>query len=130
MATASNTLSIDGGMTYPASNVIDGDLTTEYISGTNNAWITLTFPAPVMISAIRLHADALPETVEIYSLSTSTSTVPLGRASLPVKMAPGGVLPDIQVTPGLYSNITISIDGGASWVGVDEVWLLAAPACP
>ena len=129
VATASNTLAIDGGLTYGPANAIDGDITSEWISGTNNAWLTLTFPAPVMISAVRIHADALPETVEIYSLSTTATTVPLGSASLPVKLAPGSVLPDIQVTPGMYSNITLTVNGGASWVGIDEVWLLAAPAC-
>jgi hypothetical protein len=130
VATASGTLSVDGGLTYGPSNVIDGDTTTEWIAPSSTAWLTLTFPAPVMISAIRIHADALPESVELYTLSTSVSTVVLGSAMLPVKKAPGGVLPDIQVTPGTYSNITLAVNAGGSWVGINEIWLLAAPACP
>ncbi|HEY4395671.1 MAG TPA: hypothetical protein VGP64_16485 [Polyangia bacterium] len=134
VATADNSLVVDGGPSYGPSNTIDGDLTTEWVAPTSTAQpgasLTLTFPAPVMISAIRIHADALPEVVEVYSLTTSAGTVPIGSASLPVPRAPGAVLPDIQVTPGLYSNITLSVQSEPSWVGIDEIWLLAAPACP
>ncbi|HSY42060.1 MAG TPA: hypothetical protein VLA79_21140 [Polyangia bacterium] len=121
---------IDAGFTYGADRVIDGDITTEWISGAYGAWITLTFPAPVMVSAIRVHADALPVTTEIYSVSTSTLAAPLGSATYPVTLSPGTVLPDIQITPGMYSNLTLTVSGGASWVGIDEIWLLAAPDCP
>ena len=91
----------------------------------------MTFPAPVMISAVRLHGDALPVTSEIFTVSTSTSTLRRSvSATYPVPLWPGSVLPDIQITPGLYSNITLTINGGASWVGIIELWLLATPACP
>ena len=109
---------------------IDGDLNLQWGAGTNTGWLTLTFPAPTMVSAVRIHANALPVTNEIYSISTSTSTVPLGGGTFAVPAWPGSVLPDIQITPGLYSNLTITVNGGASWVGINELWLLAAPACP
>ena len=139
VVTASSTLTsiygpdasiVDAGFTYTADRVIDGDVTTEWISGAYGAWITLTFPAPTMVSAIRIHADALPVTSEIYSVSTSTLAAPLGSATYPVPLSPGSVLPDIQITPGMYSNLTLTVAGGASWVGIDEIWLLAAPDCP
>ncbi len=121
----------DGAIvTYGPDLAIDGDPTTAWSSGSFNAWITLTFPTPVTIAAIRLHVDALPVTNEIYTVSTSTSTTPLGAATRTVTQWPGSVVPDIQITPGLYSDITLTVNGGASWVGIDELWLLAAPACP
>jgi hypothetical protein len=126
IATASTSLDSTHG---PAA-AIDGDPTTDWTPGTETGWITLTFPSPVMISAVRIHSDALPETSEMFSVSTSTSTVPLGAATYSVPLWPGSVLPDIQVTPGLYSNITLTINGGASWASVIQLWLLAAPACP
>jgi hypothetical protein len=126
VATASTSLDSTHG---PAA-AIDGDLTTDWTPGTETGWITLTFPSPVMISAVRIHSDALPETSEMFSVSTSTSTVPLGSATYSVPLWPGSVLPDIQVTPGMYSNITLTINGGASWASVIQLWLLAAPACP
>ena len=139
VVTASSTLTtyyapdgsiVDAGITFPPELAIDGDITTEWISGAYGAWITLTFPAPVMVSAVRVHADALPMTSEIYSVSTSTLAAPLGSATLAVSLSPGTVLPDIAITPGMYSNLTLTVSGGASWVGIDELWLLAAPACP
>jgi hypothetical protein len=109
---------------------IDGNLNLQWGAGTNTGWLTLTFPTPIMVSAIRIHANALPVTSEIYSISTSTSTVPLGGGTFVIPEWPGRVLPDIQVTPGLYSNLTITVNGGASWVGINELWVLSAPACP
>jgi hypothetical protein len=110
---------------------IDGDLGNEWSSDTYVGWITLTFPSPTMISAIRVHADALPATTEIFTVSTSTSTVTLASATVLITTAPPGtLLPDIQIPPALYSNITLTVNAGASWVGVNEIWLLSAPACP
>jgi hypothetical protein len=109
---------------------IDGDLTNEWDTGTYTGWITLTFPAPTMISAVRIHADALPATNEIFTLSTSSSVTPLGSATVFIDRAPGTLLPDIQIPPALYSDITLTVNAGASWVGVNEIWLLPAPACP
>jgi hypothetical protein len=83
-----------------------------------------------MISAVRIHADALPATNEIFTLSTSSSTTPIGSATVLIERAPGTLLPDIQVPPALYSDITLTVNAGASWVGVNEIWLLPTPACP
>jgi len=126
IATASNTLAVG----YGPGKAIDGDITTAWNAGGYTGWIKLVFPAPVMIAAIRIHDEALPETDETYTVTTDTSATPIGTATLPVMLSPGSVLPDIQVTPGFYSSITVTIDGGDSWVGADEIWLLSAPACP
>ena len=114
----------------PATYVIDGDISDEWNADTTTGWITLTFPAPVMIGAVSIHADALPVTNEMYTLSTSTSTVPLGSLTAQVTTAPGNLLPEIRIPPALYSDLTIMVNGGASWVGINEVWLLPAPTCP
>jgi hypothetical protein len=68
---------------------------------------------------------------EMFTLSTSTSTTPLGSATAFITSTPPGtLLPDIMIPPGMYSNITLTVNAGASWVGINEIWLLAAPACP
>ena len=125
VATASNTLD----SANPPGGAIDGDLDVQWGSGTYAGWLKLTFPTPTMVSAVRIHASALPVTGEMYSISTSTSTLPLGSATFELPEWPGRVLPDIQITPGLYSDLTITVNGGASYVGINEVWLLAAPDC-
>jgi hypothetical protein len=121
---------VDVGIAYSPDKAIDGDTTTGWTAPSGNAWIKLVFPAPVMIAAIRLHADALPVTNEIYTVTTSTSTTPLATATRMVILRPGSVLPDIEIPPGMYSDITLTVDGIDSWVGIDEIFLLAAPACP
>jgi hypothetical protein len=121
---------VDAGIAYGPDKAVDGDPTTHWIAPSGNAWIKLVFPAPVMIAAIRLHADALPVTNENYTVTTSTSTTPLGTATRMVTLEPGSVLPDIEITPGMYSDITLTVENTDSWVGIDEIFLLAAPACP
>jgi hypothetical protein len=116
--------------TDPATNAIDGDIVDEWSTGTVTGWITLTFPAPVMIGAVLMHADAKPANNEMFTLSTSTSTIPLASFSAQVLMAPGTLLPEIRIPPALYSDITITVNAGASWVGINEIWLLPAPTCP
>ena len=116
--------------TDPPTNAIDGDLTNEWSSGATAGWITLTFPTPVMIGAVRIHADARPVTNEMFTLSTSTSTVPLASLTAEVAMVPGTLLPEIRVPPALYSDITLTVNAGGSWVGVNEIWVLPAPTCP
>jgi hypothetical protein len=103
---------------------IDGDITTRWNAGDYTGWITLTFPAPVAISGIRLHVHASPETTESYTVTSSSSTTPIGSATGDVTPQPGLVLPDIFVPPGSYSDITITVNGGASWVAIDAIWLL------
>jgi hypothetical protein len=107
----------------------DGDLTTQWNAGQGTGSITFTFPTPIMISSLRIHADALPVTDETYTVTAGTSTSPIGVATRTVPLSPGGALPDIQVTPGVYSSITIAVDAGSSWVGIDEIWIIAS-GCP
>ena len=121
-------LSVDSD--HSPSAAVDQDLDTDWTPGTSAGWITFTFPTPIMISAVRIHGDALPVQSEIFTISTSTSTTTLGSATYEVPLWPGGVLPDIAITPGLYSNITVTMNTGSSWASIIEVWFLSAPACP
>jgi len=107
-----------------ADKAIDGDTTTRWNAGDHTGWITLTFPAPVAISGLRLHVHASPETTESYTVTSSSSTTAIGSATADVTLQPGLVLPDIFVPPGSYSDITITVNGGASWVAIDAIWLL------
>jgi hypothetical protein len=124
VATASSSLSTNG-----PGLAIDGDVNTAWNAGGFTGSITLTFPSATMIAAIRIHGEALPVTPETYTVTTSTSTTPIGSATYEVMMSPGSVLPDIEVTPGSYLDITVTINGNTSWVGADEIWVLATPAC-
>ena len=108
---------------------VDQDFDTDWSPGSSVGWITFTFPTPIMISAVRIHSDALPANNEIFTISTSASTATLGSATYSVPEWPGSVLPDVAITPGTYSNITVSINAGASWASIIEVWFLATPAC-
>jgi hypothetical protein len=109
---------------FTADKAIDGDTTTRWNAGTITGWITLTFPAPVAISAVRLHAHAVPDSIETYTITQGSSPTAIGSEMVDVPPAPGIVLPDIQVTPGSYSSITISVSGTVAWVNIYEIWLL------
>jgi hypothetical protein len=123
--TASASFSSDHG----PDKAIDGDVTTQWNSGDSTGSITLTFPAPLMVSSIRIHSDALPAGDQTFTVTADGNCAPIGSATLTVPLAPGAALPDIQVTPGMYSSLTISVDAGSSWVGIDELWLIAS-GCP
>jgi len=116
--------------TDSSSNAIDGEIVDEWSTGTTTGWITLTFPTPTMIGAVRLHADAKPANNEIFTISTSTSTVPLASFTALIPMEPGVLLPEIKIPSGLYRDLTITVNAGASWVGVNEIWVLPVSACP
>lgn len=116
--------------TDPSANAIDGDVVDEWSSGTTTAWITLTFPTPTMIGAIRFHADAKPANNEIFTLSTSTSTVPLASFMATIPMQPGILLPEIKIPAGVYRDITITVNAGSSWAGINEIWVLPVSSCP
>jgi len=116
--------------TDPSTNAIDGDVVDEWSSGTTTGWITLTFPTPTMIGAIRFHADAKPVNNEIFTISTSTSTVPLASFTAMIPMEPGILLPEIRIPPGLYQDLTITVNAGSSWVGINEIWVFPTSTCP
>jgi len=109
---------------FTPDKAIDGDTTTRWNAGTNTGWIMLTFPAPVAMSAVRIHAHALPDSIETYIVTQGSSTTAIGSEMVDVPPAPGIVLPDIQVTPGSYSSITITVSGAVAWVNIYEIWLL------
>jgi len=118
--------------TDPATNAINGDVTDEWSTGTVTGWITLTFPTPITIGAVRIHADAKPVGLETFTLTTSTSPVPLGSTVADIALMPDGgtLVPEIPIPAGVYGDLTLSVNAGESWVGVNEIWLLPAPTCP
>jgi hypothetical protein len=112
-----------------ASNAIDGSLTTPWNSGTYTGWLRLDFPAPVAMTAVHLAVGATPTTNETYTITTDSTTTPIGSstqqvtAGIPVQLEP------ISVTPGSYSNITITVKGGSSWVQIMDISLVTSD-CP
>lgn len=63
-------------------------------------------------------------------MSTSASTVPLATLTEQIMSEPGTYLPEIRIPPGLYSDLTLTVNAGPSYVGVNEIWILPAMPCP
>ena len=117
------------GTTLPI-HAIDGDVTTGWNATTYTGWLRLEFPAPTYLSGVRLLAFASPSTSETYTINADLLTSPIGSATRTVYSGTTGTILDpIAVTPGTYSSITITINGGSSWVDIGEVSLLT-PTCP
>lgn len=118
--------------TDPAGNAIDGDITDEWSLASSTGWITLTFPTPVMIGAVLIHADARPISTEQFTLTTSTSATPLASTTARIGLMPEGgtLLPELPIPSGLYRDLTLTVDAGESWVGINEIWVYATPMCP
>jgi hypothetical protein len=111
-------------------HAIDGSLATQWNAGGATGWIEFAFPQPTTIAAVRIHAHALPATAETYTVTAGDGGATLGSVTAQVAVLPDGtVLPDINIPAGAYSSLRITGDGGASWLAVDEIWLLPA-ACP
>jgi len=110
----------------PASRAIDGDLSTAWNAGGPTGSLTLHFPAPVALTGVRLAAGADPATEESYAIAVGTSA--LGQATLAVPSS-SAVLPPIDVAPGSYAGLTLTVNGGASWASVSEISILTAE-CP
>jgi hypothetical protein len=127
VATASATY-----MTSVPADAIAGSLSlsTNWCPGSNAGWLNLKFPAPLSITGIRLAANSDPPTSETYSFAEGSSMTPIGTAT---EMVNGNtaltIEPAIPLKPGSYSSITITVNGGASWVGINGVSLLTS-ACP
>jgi hypothetical protein len=123
VATASTSRSGD-----TPDHAIDGTLTTQWNAAMPTGWIEFAFSQPTTIGAVRIRAHALPASSETYTVTTGDGTTTLGSVTAQVDTNPNGtVLPDITIPIAAYSTIRITGDGGASWLAVDEIWLLAAP---
>lgn len=125
VGTASATYSTD-----VASNAIDGNLATDWNAPSNMASLTLAFPKPQAITGIRMATTSSPATMEAYTVTPSGSSTSIGSATEMVNGNPTPTIePVISVTPGKYAGITISVNGEASWVVINEVSLVTTD-CP
>ena len=104
---------------------IDGVMDTGWNSGVFSGWLTLQFPKPTAITAVHIVAGSNPTTNETYTItSDSQATIGAGTRQVVSGPATGSMLDPITVTPGTYSSITITINGGASWVAILELSLI------
>jgi hypothetical protein len=111
-------------------HAIDGDLSTGWNSGSSSGWLRLEFPAPTYLTGVRILAMATPSTNETYTINADLLTSPIGSATRLVYSGTAGTILDpIVVTPGTYSSLTITINGGSSWVEIGEISLIT-PTCP
>ncbi|NEW09500.1 hypothetical protein GK047_26545 [Paenibacillus sp. SYP-B3998] len=120
----------------PATNAIDGDLTTYWNSGSSSGTIQLNFTSPTPISGVQIAANAFPETSEVYTiygLSNDKWTRISPPTTLSVKwnsQYKPTILDPISVTPGFYSGIKIQVNAaGYSWVAISEISILRANIC-
>jgi hypothetical protein len=104
---------------------IDGVMTGGWNSGGYTGWLKLQFPKPTAITAVHIQAGAKPTTNETYTITDDSQAV-IGSGTRQVISGPasGSMLEPISVTPGTYSSITITINGGASWVQIVELSLI------
>lgn len=114
----------------PPSNAIDGSLTTAWNSGSYSGWLRLDFPTPVAMTGVHILAAAKPTTEETFTITANGSTTIVGSATLRANVGVLGTqLSPIPVTPGTYTSITISVNGGLSWVQIAEIALVTSD-CP
>ena len=103
-----------------------------WVAPSYNGWLQLNFPTPQTMSGIQIAAHAYPETNEIYTIygyqngkwlqiSNPTTRHVYNMAHNNISQS---ILSPISVTPGTYSAIKISVNGGASWVAIIEVTLI------
>jgi hypothetical protein len=112
-----------------AISAIDGNLDTAWSSGSYSGWLRLDFPDPVAMIGVHLAVNAAPAASEKYVFTGSGSSTPIGSATRSVKTGVTVILDPIFVTSASYSSLTITVDGGQSWVSIAEVALLTS-ACP
>jgi hypothetical protein len=111
-------------LTFTPDMAIDGVMATGWNSGGYSGWLKLQFPKPTAISAIHIHASASPTTNETYTI-TADAVATIGTATRRVVAGTdGSTLEPIPVIPGTYSGITITINGGSSWVQIYELSLI------
>ena len=124
-ATASGSYS-----TNTPAGVIDG---TGWNAGAYTGWIDLTFPAPLALSGIGLLASAAPTATETYTITGfhGGTGVPLGSWTNTVEGSCNCtvVLPPMLVPEGEYDAIRIDVQGGDSWVSINEISLFTS-SCP
>jgi hypothetical protein len=117
-------------LTQTPEGVITG---TGWNAGAFSGWIELTFAAPVTLDGIQLVAGADPTATETYTLTgfQGSTSVSLGSWTDTVEgncqCAP--LLPPMLFAAGSYDAIQIAVNGGASWVAINQISLLTS-SCP
>jgi hypothetical protein len=116
--------------TATPDKVFDQNPFTAWNSGGYTGWIQILFPdnEERTISAIQLSANTLPSTYEtytIYGLEDGVWKQISSPTRLFVERSPDNnfvsLLPQISVTEGTYEGVKIEVNGGASWVSINEV---------
>jgi hypothetical protein len=104
---------------------IDGVITTGWNSGGYSGWLKLQFPKPTTITAIHIVAGAKPTASETYTITDdSQAAIGSGTRQVVAGSVSGSMLDPITVTPASYSSIVITVNGGASWVQINELSLI------
>jgi hypothetical protein len=125
------TLTTSGGTTAPYY-AIDDDLTTDWNAGAYTGWIHLTFPFGIPVQGIAIAAGSNPVTPETYTVTDGTGAM-LGSGTFSVGLVDvGEPAPRVGVVTfplASYTDLTITVDGHASWVAIFEVSLVTSD-CP
>lgn len=113
------------GTTGP-TEIIDGNLSTNWNSGGYSGIAQINFPKSQSISAIQLAVGSSPSTNEDYAIMglQNGEWKQIGSSTQLVSSGVLCILSPISVTPGYYDAIKISVYGRASWVSISELTLL------
>jgi hypothetical protein len=134
-----------GGIGVPAGTVVtasgsystqtpEGVITgTGWNAGAFSGWIELTFAAPVTLNGIQLVAGASPTATETYTLTGFQGGTPVSLGSW-TDTVEGNcqcsvLLPPMLFAAGSYDAIQVNVNGGASWVAINQISLLTS-VCP
>lgn len=113
------------GTTGP-TEMIDGNLSTNWNSGGYTGIAQINFPTSQSISAIQLAVGASPTTNEDYTIMglQNGTWKQIGSSTQLVTEGKVNILSPISVTPGHYDAIKISVNGRGSWVCIVELTLI------
>jgi hypothetical protein len=111
-----------------------------WAAGTYTGWITAKFTAPIAFNCVVLTANALPATNETYTLYGSNdgeTWTQFTQATRYVTHSAGAPAPPwydtlepITFPQVTYQYLRIEVDGGASWVALNEVQLCVDSIAP
>lgn len=107
----------------PPVSAIDGNLNTWWNSQGYSGTLTLEFTAPQYLTSFGVAATALPSTTEQYTI--------LGQSDQGTWNTIGTDAPHVSqhhleyftiaVTPGQYSAVRFVINGGSSFIGINDI---------
>jgi hypothetical protein len=112
---------------YSPQQAYDCDLRTYWNSSSYEDSITAKFIVPVTFHGLLLTARATPATNEnytIYGSNDGSTWNQIIRVTRQVETEPGGTLEPIVFSQVTYRYLRIDVNGGKSWVALNEVKLL------